>query len=118
MPCCGQHKTMDGKPAPKWDAHDVMATEACLFCGDKHLATAYALSLETGYTVKNRARINGELVLAQWHTWQTSLPLAEAMAAARHQIQRRQELSVDWNPLLQSMENLILAELKRNPERT
>ena len=117
MSCCGKHMTMDGKPVPKYDAHNVRPTEECVFCAEKHLATAYALAQENGYADANRYRIIGELVEAQWHIWRKSVQLAEMLRAMRHEIQMRNEASVDWREPIKVMNIIAETELNQNREK-
>jgi hypothetical protein len=112
MSCCGKHKTMDGKPAPNYDAHDVRPTEECVFCAEKHLATAYALAQEKGYEAVNRYRLYGELVEAQWHIWRRSLPLAEKLRELRHLAQMRKDISAEqWREAIRMMDEITTAEV-------
>jgi len=99
---CGKHK--DGKATPRADAPGIAPTDPCVFCAEKHLATAYALAQESGYVPLNRARIIGELVASQWHLWRLSLPLAEKIRDVRHLVQHRKESEIDWAPLISEMD--------------
>lgn len=105
---CGCGKS--GKNSPRADAPGIAPTEPCVFCAEKHLATAYALAQESGYVPLNRARIIGELVASQWHLWRLSLPLAEKIRDVRHLVQRRKESEIDWPPLLSEMNELASRE--------
>ena len=112
MSCCGDKgKKTDGRKldVPSGNEHFIKPDELCVMCGEKHLATAYALSQEPGYVPVNRQRIIGELVACQWHIYKVDPALAEEVRNIRHLIQNRNEADVDWHPLLTAMDALATA---------
>ena len=113
MGCCGKHlaRTANGLPDI---ARNVLPTDECVLCAEKHFSTAYALAQESGYGTPNRQRIVGELVLAQWHSWHTDLKLAESIRAIRHLIQQRREAEVEWAGMLAEIDALATEESKKN----
>jgi len=114
MTCCGQHRAKNGKLLPPVDVPFTVApSEPCVMCAEKHLSTAYALMMESGYETPNRQRIIGELVGAQWHLYRTHFNLAASIRAARHLIQMRQESQVEWNKLLTEMDALARKEAQQ-----
>ncbi len=119
MPCCGQHRGPGGRRLLPIDGPSTISpTEQCLFCAEKHLSTAYALAMESGYETPNRQRIVGELVSAQWHLFRTDYSLAEIIRAARHAIQMREETKVEWAPMLAAVSALVETELDKEKVRT
>jgi hypothetical protein len=121
MPCCGKHKyvkaTIRGAPAaivPDADIpdHTIRPEEPCAFCAEKHLATAYALSRETGYESVNRASVIGELCLCQWHLWVEHLAVASTIREIRHLVQSRKEVGADkWREAIRMMDEITTAEV-------
>lgn len=110
MGCCGKHKRGHGLPDR---AERILPTDECSLCAAKHLATAFVLAQERGYEAVNRAWIVGELCLAQWHLWYDNLKLASNIREIRHLIQQRRERDVDWNPVLQEMDEVVKTELEK-----
>lgn len=78
----------------------ILPSEECLFCAEKHYDTAWRLATERGYSGVNRGATIGELVLAGWHIWRFSEKLAEQIRDIRHAIQNRDEGTVKWEPTL------------------
>ena len=104
---CGCMKHKGATDRPRLTRPD----EPCVFCGEKHLATAYALAQEGGYEVKNRMRMIGELVLAQWHLWAAHKEVAEKIRDIRHAVQAREATPQErWGPALEAVSALTLAE--------
>lgn len=89
--------------------------DACLYCAEKHIATAAALARELGYSAPNRGYVVGELVAACWHLAAERSAEADALAADlrdfRHKIQSRQvdESATDLGPFLERIDALISA---------
>lgn len=104
MTCCGQHKRGGGLPDM---ARNILPGDECILCAEKHLSTAYALAVETGYADLNRQRIIGELVLAQWHCWRHDMRLAEAVRDIRHLVQARREAEVDWAAAIKKLTPML-----------
>ena len=111
MSCaCKKHAAKDAQAdTPELISPDV----PCVLCGDKHLSTAFALHRETGYSIEDRARIVGELVLAAWHVWTHAIELARLLRDMWHQIQMRSEDEVDWTQALNMMNELVKKELAK-----
>lgn len=109
---CGNHKDRTGKPMPPMDAHEILPSEPCIFCAEKHLSYAYHLSKEVGYSAPNRQDIIGALVAVQWHIHRDNYPFAVKLRNARHLIQERQESSVQWLPLLVEMDAIVTQALR------
>lgn len=113
MSCgCGKHKDRNGRQMPEIDAHDILPSEPCVFCAEKHLSYAYHLSKEVGYSQPNRDDIIGALVAAQWHVHPFSMPIAKALRVIRHQIQERKEADVDWLPVISAMDTLVTSTIR------
>ena len=87
------------------DGEEKRPKSPCIFCAEKHLSTAYALSKEIGYEGINRQWIIGELVLSQWHL-KEHLDEAMEIRKIRHQIQSRREQDVKWEPILEKIGKL------------
>lgn len=86
----------------------------CPTCGEKHFATAFALSEEFGYVPVNRQRIVGELVCAAWHIYRDFPAIAEKLRDLRHKVQARREPSAEeWREVCTLFEVL----LKPDPAR-
>lgn len=87
-------------------------TTRCAYCAEKHFATAYALAREAEsaeeYAEVDRAFIVGELVLAQWHLGKDS-PAAAALREARHLVQERRGVEVEWGRLLDAVGKAVEA---------
>lgn len=87
--------------------------EGCLYCAEKHLATAASLARELGYIPVNRGYVIGEIVAACWHLNGTNLEkaiqLANKLREFRHQIQSRTDdkSCEDFEPYLKEIDNLI-----------
>lgn len=96
-----------------YHAPQTLAAEPCLYCAEKHLATAAALAREQGYAGVNRGFVIGELVAACWHLSGHCNPAARDLSAAlrdfRHRIQSREEdeTATDFSPYLTAIDNLI-----------
>lgn len=92
--------------------------DACLYCAEKHLATAAALARELGYSAPNRGYVVGELVAACWHLAAERSAEADALAADlrdfRHKIQSRaaDESTADFGPFLKRIDAMIAATKK------
>lgn len=97
---------------PLTDAHEILPSEPCIFCAEKHLSYAYHISKEVGYAAPNRQDIIGALVAAQWHIHRDNYPFAVKLRNARHLIQERQESSVQWLPLLVEMDAIVTQALR------
>lgn len=110
MSCCGKHATEKGIGIDT--ARKFVPTDECVFCAEKHLATAYALAQENFYEAKNRDRAIGELCLAQWHIYHLDMEIAKQMREMRHLIQMRKEKEIEWTPALNVMAALVEKELK------
>ena len=101
---------------PKTDTPEIiLPSDPCIFCAEKHFATAWRIANEYGYVAANRAAIIGELVLCQWHLWKTDhLDLCEKVRDIRHAVQQRREAEVDWLPALAEMDALATEESKKH----
>ena len=116
MSCCGQHKAARAVGAVDKPLRVKPDTE-CALCGDKHLSTAFVLwseGLAGGYTLENRAAVVGELCASAWHIWRADYALAQLIRDIRHQMQRRQEASIEWGAALGRMAVLVEKELEAN----
>ena len=108
MPCnCLKAKTEAVKEAPKTSPR-----EPCLYCAEKHLATAASLAREQGYAGVNRGFVIGELVAACWHLYGAgpeAALLSDHLRAFRHRIQSRteDETATDFTPYLLAIDVLI-----------
>ncbi len=113
--CCGQHKSEAVKHEPKAKPEDyfIRPSEQCVMCAEKHISTAYALSLECGYETPNRQRITGELTCASLHLYRDNLELSNIVRGVRHLIQERKESEIDWHPLLTAIDWLATSELDK-----
>lgn len=88
--------------------------EPCVFCAEKHLSTAYALAQEGGYEGKNRLRMIGELVLAQWHLWLDHRAIAVKIRDLRHAVQSwKQPADGLWDAASAEVQALTRAEAGR-----
>ena len=110
MSCCGKHKEKVATGAPDVD-RKTLPSDECILCAEKHLATAYALSVENGYESVNRAAVIGQLCLAQWHCWHADMELAQSIRDIRHLVQQRRENEIDWLPSFTQMNTLVEKEL-------
>lgn len=63
--------------------YNKLPTEHCAMCAEKHFATAYALSFETGYLKANGTSIVDELICAIWHMSKIDKQLAMDMASIK-----------------------------------
>lgn len=109
MPCgCHGH----GMPRAGADTPAVIRPdEPCVYCAEKHFATAYALANENGYEAKNRTAILGQLVLSQWHLWRDHRDLARRIRDLRHRIQHREALSADaWTSIIPDLDAIVSAQ--------
>lgn len=111
MSCCGKHKDRNGTQA-QFDSFDILPTEECIFCGEKHFSTAYALAVEKGYESPNRQRIIGELVAAQWHLWKKAPAIAARLRDIRHTVQQRKESSIRWTIECKIIDDFIKSNIK------
>jgi len=117
MGCCGHFKELReirraGTSVP--DRQETIApSEACIFCAEKHLSTAWRLATERGYGGINRLAIIGELVLAQWHIFETDEALAKSIRAMRHIVQQRRKEKIIWDAPLRRMNELAAAEAEK-----
>ena len=102
-------------PSPNSRGLDDLAakrpTEHCVYCGEKHISTAYALFRESGYEDINRQFIVGELVLAQWHLKHKYIEISLLLRDARHLIQERRESEVDWDTILSLIDKIVSQQL-------
>lgn len=121
MTCpCKTHK--DAKH-PALDTHLAFSgqpTASCLYCAEKHLATAAALAREQGYEAPNLGYIVGELVAAAWHLasgGNDRQELASKIRDLRHDIQRRKirPAETDFAPLLREIDRLITVDIAAAP---
>ena len=114
MGCCGQHAKSRGKAdVPLAKSALTFPDEPCVFCAEKHLSTAWRIGKECGYESPNRQMAIGELVAAQWHLYREHLDLAKKIRDARHLIQWRREIEVDWAPIIAEINSLCDAEAAR-----
>ncbi len=87
--------------------------EGCLYCAEKHIATAACLAREIGYEGVNRGYIIGELVAACWHLhgikFKEAEELSNKLREFRHKIQSREEDSscLNFDSYLQDISDLI-----------
>ena len=93
--------------------------ESCLYCAEKHLATAAVLARELGYAAPNRGYVVGELAAACWHLYRHSpeaRALSDELRELRHRIQTRQEdeTARDFGPYLETIDRLIRAEQEKD----
>ena len=109
---CGNHKDRNGRPMPVMDAHEILPSEPCIFCAEKHLSYAYHISKEVGYAAPNRQDIIGALVAAQWHIYRDNYQFAVKLRNARHLIQERKESSVSWLPHITEMDSIVSQALR------
>lgn len=92
--------------------------EGCLYCAEKHLATAASLARELGYIPINRGYVIGEIVAACWHLNGTkikkAIELADKLREFRHKIQNRtdDQVCTDFDPYLKEIDELITEESK------
>lgn len=111
MACSCRNKEKNTPDIP----HIIKPDEPCLFCAEKHLATAMMLAKETGYVPVNRQYIIGELVAFQWHVWQTHYALAEKARDLRHLIQNRREkeITTQWEELSKLIDEYVTEGLRK-----
>lgn len=100
---------------------DTNPQEPCLYCAEKHLATAAALARELGYAAPNRGYIIGELAAACWHLYWATTEARELSAKIRdfrHRIQSREEdeACTDFSPYLAEIDALIREEMRAKME--
>lgn len=94
-------------------------TEGCLYCAEKHLATASCLAREIGYEPVNRGYIIGEIVAACWHLNGTkierAIKLANDLRDFRHKIQSRTADTEcqNFSTYLGEIDAIIKEELKK-----
>lgn len=96
--------------------------EPCLYCAEKHLATAAVLAREQGYSGVNRGWVVGELEAACLHLSGHPDPAARDLSAAlrdfRHRIQSRteDEARTDFSPHLAEIDALIREDMRAKME--
>lgn len=97
--------------------HRTRPDDTCPFCAEKHIAAAYSLHNEGGYTAMNRYDLMGNLTLAQWHLWQVESFIARKIRGLRHLIQNRREKESgpQWRELIDLMDRRI-TEILNNDE--
>lgn len=82
----------------------------CVFCAEKHFATAFALAGENAYEAVNRLRLIGELVLAQWHLWERQPKTARAIRDIRHAVEHHLPVGSDaWEAVALDLDALTAA---------
>lgn len=104
---CKCHKDYNKKPQ-----------ESCLYCAEKHIATAMQAYNEQGYLNTNRQFIIGELELARKHL-DNYEQIAERIRQFRHDIQNRQVQvnKEQWQVLCNMLNEQIENEEKMNKAR-
>lgn len=113
MSCCGKHKEKVATGSPDVE-RKTLPSDECILCAEKHLATAYALSVENGYESVNRAAVIGQLCLCQWHCWHADMELAQSIRDIRHLVQQRREAEIVWEAALKRMDEIANFTLKKD----
>lgn len=112
MSCCGKHKAKISAGMPDME-RKTLPSDECVLCAEKHLASAYALSVENGYEGTNRASTIGQLCLSQWHCWRADIELAKSIRDIRHLVQQRREAEIAWEPVLKKMDEIVNLSLEK-----
>jgi len=110
MPCnCIERNQRDA-----YHSHDPLTkrpNSPCLYCAEKHIATAAAWAREEGYAGVNRGYVVGELRAACAHLAAISeaATLSDHLRDFRHRIQSRteDETATDFTPYLLAIDVLI-----------
>ena len=117
MSCCGQHRTNEGPPDSPLGKKNIMPSDPCIFCAEKHFEYARRLCEEYGYTDANRGDAIGELVACQNHLWKTGhTNVANAVRRIRGLLQLRRDNAIDWHPAATAIRWAAAAEAKKVAE--
>ena len=96
MPCIcnnGKYDFIHGHDPGVIEKNSTRPIDPCLYCAEKHLATAAAMARESGYEKTNRGYVIGELIAACWHLHglKEAESLSKKIRDFRHEIQSRHE---------------------------
>ena len=116
MGCCGNHRRELHGNTGHGDRPRLGITQPddpCVFCAEKHFATAKRLAYEVGYDGPNRQDVLGELVLCGWHLARSgALDLWNEVRRIRTLIQFRRENEVDWRKAAMGIDALATAKAR------